>query len=78
MSTIQLPPMIWQALGTLLVFGVSAILGADLVGGWLMAALSVVAGLLNLWQVQQPEDAGAVSTRGMGTPRSKWRRWWLG
>lgn len=77
MSTIQLPPMIWQALGTLLVFGASAILGADLVGGWLMTALSVVAGLLKLWQVQQAGDAGSVSTRGMAGQSSKWRQWWL-
>lgn len=78
MANIQLPPMIWQALGTLIVFGASAILGADLVGGWLMTALSVVAGLLKLWQVQQPGDvSGGVSTRGMAGQSSKMRRWWL-
>ena len=77
MKTAQLPPMIWQAIATIVIFALSAVFGADQVGGVIMLILSGATAALKLWQVQQPGDSGAVATRGMVEPSSKMRRFWL-
>jgi len=69
--------MVWPALATVLIAAASEAFGADQVGTVLMLALSVISGLLKAWQVQQPGDAGGVSTRGMREESSKLARWWL-
>ncbi len=77
MKTTQLPPMIWQAIATIAIFALSAVFGADQVGGVIMLILSGATAALKLWQVQQPGDENAASTRGMVEPSSKMRRFWL-
>ena len=77
MKELNLPPMIWPALATVLVAGASSAFGADQVGTVLMTVLSVLSALIKAWQVQQPGDADSVATRGMGQESSKARKFWL-